>query len=591
MTSFDRAAANMNSVVGFLHEFSQENAAEVSYTYIDENGDETVITHDNITMVEARIFTDKATLERLVQVGKDSNEPTGFIRDVPMTMGVLELSPDGALIQRLTYANNDSNVSYSESDTNFNDGSAAAALTVCLSPYTGMGNSFDVYVEGIKYNVTEAIKTTLATTIGLHYVFFDTEAGENAGDPRIPILTSTLAKDSDFFTRTPITATIYINNNGQAVLFGDERHGIQMDGLTHEYLHMTVGCRYGSGMGLNGVVDGQATFTGVNSGVGFDEDLIMTPSTQATLPTWWYKGTIAGTTYGWQSEAATDTISYNAQYNGITNDEGTLTALAGSEHAITFIALTNDAKAPYVKIVGQVKYADEATAQIAAKDALAGLSLVDMPTAEFLPIASIIFDASGNSVQLSNGVDYYDLRQMSISGAAATASSVAAHIDLTGRDVADAHPASAITGLTEALENAAGIVQIKHARTNTITYNSSITPVDTALSITFTKQRATSAILVQIDASIYGDHYGSLFVHDSTNGTYWAGGTFTHTSGNGSGDQYAYGSVSEVITNLPAGEHTITLQLAGYSPNAARTPSTTVSYNTMTVMEIHEDKL
>ena len=118
------------------------------------------------------------------------------------------------------------------------------------------------------------------------------------------------------------------------------------------------------------------------------------------------------------------------------------------------------------------------------------------------------------------------------------------------------------------------------------TSNSSRTPIHTALSVTINKIEADSHILVEVTGSLYGDNYGSVYIHDDVNGThYGTDNNATHTHGNGSGDPYGYFAESRLIGNIGAGTHTFRLQIAGYNP-MARTPGAGASSNYMVITEI-----
>jgi hypothetical protein len=156
------------------------------------------------------------------------------------------------------------------------------------------------------------------------------------------------------------------------------------------------------------------------------------------------------------------------------------------------------------------------------------------------------------------------------------------------------HPASMLTGSLPAIDGSAltgisgAVIQIKtgvQTYTNRTT-NYSRTPAHTTCAVTIDKQEADSAVLVECTGSIYGSDYGAMFIHDDVNGTHWVSSNATHTHGNGTGDPYGYFAETRLITNIGAGSHTFTLQIAGYSPSHAFTPSAGVSSNYMVVTEI-----
>ena len=68
-----------------------------------------------------------------------------------------------------------------------------------------------------------------------------------------------------------------------------------------------------------------------------------------------------------------------------------------------------------------------------------------MPSPEFLPIGACIINKNGELQLLSDGSTYLDLREIKFSGSGGASGITAYHQDLLGRDVANAHPASAIS--------------------------------------------------------------------------------------------------------------------------------------------------
>lgn len=177
-------------------------------------------------------------------------------------------------------------------------------------------------------------------------------------------------------------------------LFADERHGIRMDGSTHAYLHLTNGCVYRSGADINGLVEGQTTFTGLSSGVFNDEDITLNTEAQTELPF------IYELSDGWHMTMPDNSVALlsegTAQYNDVTSK--TLQDITGSDHGLTHIIATNDPRTPYVKLVGQQSHANKQDAREDAREEVYRTAIENVPTNEFKPCYSLIHDSGGQLV-------------------------------------------------------------------------------------------------------------------------------------------------------------------------------------------------
>lgn len=87
---------------------------------------------------------------------------------------------------------------------------------------------FDIFVKGKPYRFDSAQSIVVPDTEGIFFFFFETDG----------TLTYDTSFDLTLITEKVFTATVYWDvTNQQAILIGDERHGITMDAATHEYLH------------------------------------------------------------------------------------------------------------------------------------------------------------------------------------------------------------------------------------------------------------------------------------------------------------------------------------------------------------------
>lgn len=379
-----------------------------------------------------------------------ANEPTGFERDNQLTNGVIELSPDGVKIITRNWLGERS----TRNDGTFYDGSAAEARQFAIHPVKvadGGDGTYTVWIGGEKHTVPHTQKVTFPNQSGLQYVYHN-DSGT---------LSSALTFSAQYFERTPITAVVYGNAVDQIlVTFGDERHGIQMDGATHRYLHFTQNTRYYSGMELQGVTPLGTTYTLISSGVAYDEDIIMSVPSQVNTPFLYRNG--AHWTVLADSTVIAHVVTGAAQFNCDTNyvAYGTpgvdytpsglyeLRPVTGNDRMIVFFCLTNDSEFPYVKILGQFVYSNSADALAAVYTAIDGLRLDGLPSPEFLPLFAVIVDAIGQVDDIDAHNVYVDLRQSGRGGTRAPSPTSIIHNDTTQRDTAGAHPAAAVTAST-----------------------------------------------------------------------------------------------------------------------------------------------
>lgn len=489
MTALDRLTANGNSIIAFLSDFGQATPSQISYTWINDDDSEEVITHDNIALMEQRITVDQSKLSGLIQASADAIEPSGYIRANPDSMGILEFSPNGSTVQNITFEPGTLVPNYTENELgDFIDGATAVAKTVQLTPIDAM-NPLKLYINSKLYTLTQPLSVTLSNHVGIHYVYAETDTYAPEG----VVLKSSIVLSENYFRGTPVTAVININNAGTPVLFGDERHGIAMDGETHLFLHVTQGCQYVSGMLPTGLVVSGTTFTGINEGKAYDEDLELYPKNQTELSNWWYKGATAG----WRAETPDNKLSIitttNATYNDF--DAGTLVDLVAGEFSYTFLALTNDAKSPYIKIIGQDKYTSLTEAQDGASTASKYLNLEALPTPEFHFIGTVIINHLGE-IQLTAGGDAFeDLRTSSITGTGSSGGSITTHNSTSNRDAASCHPMSAITDL-EASLNGRVIQTIYKFDATTPSQDYETWGTTSSLSMNITPKSSTSKFLV-----------------------------------------------------------------------------------------------
>jgi hypothetical protein len=342
-------------------------------------------------------------------------EPTGFNRGTPSSMGVIEFSLDGTTIHKI-----DENSNYTtRSDSKFATGTAyetaASANTLAIYPAAGQ-TAITIWQSGIKYTFTSLQKSTVSGTIaGAVYFFVNNGA-----------LTYYTSMSGDYIQKQAFVALVYVNENtNSVVIFGDERHGITMDGATHYYLHTTSGTRYKSGLGVAGVTTGSTTFTSLATGEIWDEDIMHTiPSSSNAVM-------LYRSSNRWSKFAAANTFAYlsagTAQYNQMTSPGVyTVSNIPTGKYAVMYIMATNDRISPFVRVMGQFVFDTLTLARESAQTEPRDTSTTGLPVTEFLWVGAVVVDYQGKVQTLDNGANYVDLRYVNISSGTNSSAAVQA---------------------------------------------------------------------------------------------------------------------------------------------------------------------
>jgi hypothetical protein len=335
--------------------------------------------------------------ERFAGQEQDTKEPTGFVNRTSSTL-------------------------------TFSDSAPARTFTI-----TPVG-SFSFYVKGKKFTKTSAESIVISAAAGDHYIYYD-DSG---------VLQESIDPD---FVKTIIleyayVAVVYWNTDTNThTYFGDERHGIVMDGATHGYLHTVFGARFLSGLALNfstipTTVDGtgnsasDAQFPS-DQGKIRDEDILHEIPVQAQIPILYRQGSL------WRKKAADaypliyqGTAGYGAglklPYNQFTGT-WVLTEVQDSKFVLVHYFGTNDIDNPFIGIQGIAEYNSIEDARINANTEISSLS--GLPFTEFVPVGSVIFqtrDVYTNAPKArirstDTGANYVDFRGSQLYTPAGTA--------------------------------------------------------------------------------------------------------------------------------------------------------------------------
>lgn len=291
-------------------------------------------------------------------------------------------------------------------------------------------NGFNIWLHANEITrYSESVQITDES--GIHFIYFDYPDNQ---------LKSTMNVSSDLFLNAALVALVYWRADQQRhIYFADERHGIVMDGATHQHLHLSLGAQYRSGLALNnmlldqnGNLDSHAQFACMDGAIA-DEDLTFTITDNAPqdlaqiakLPVFYRIG--ANNTPNWYSKTANSfaMILPNevSHYSGTARPaynyyNGTVWALAevpNNEFFLVHVLATNDIEHPIVAVCGNT-YHTKADARAAVKIELKDLT--GLPFLEFVKIGSIIMQTAGTytnvpksrAVSTDTGEAYIDYR-------------------------------------------------------------------------------------------------------------------------------------------------------------------------------------
>ena len=326
--------------------------------------------------------------------------------------------------------------------------------TFSIGPDSGE-DSFSFYVKGVKYTKTTTESITFPDTEGIHAFYYDSTGTLN---------TTLTPLDGSIFTENALCAVLRWDSSESAVIyFGEERHGMVMDGKTHQYLHDTEGTRMIGGHALSditadgdGDLDSSATLS-VESGTIADEDLFLSAAATTSSTQTWY--VFSKTDTGdWQRHGPTNfplryTASNTPTYNLFSGATWSQSIIGNQDYVLAHIYRTNSTTTPYIVIQGENGYGSLSAAREGAADEINQLVQSGMPFVEFHPLGTLIYEhrtAYANTPRAriratDDGDDYVDWRFSALTPGAGPND----HGNLSGLTDQD-HPTSALqqTGAT-----------------------------------------------------------------------------------------------------------------------------------------------
>jgi hypothetical protein len=320
-----------------------------------------------------------------------------------------------------------------------------------ISPTFG---TYSVYHLGAEYIITTTKTITIANTSGGRYITYNYSTGnlEDSG-PTISIETGII-----------IVAYIHWDSvNSKALVFGDERHTIMRDTLWHAAQHFTVGAVWRNGGSISYTLeDDTATSIGLSTPIVLqDEDLphnivnSSSPSnfyeqvlnTSAKIPVLY----LLGSNYV-QHEPGSINWLYSsnniAYYNDVTGGVGSLAEVTYNSNSYInyWVFATNDTKYPIKMVLGRTPYTTLSDASLEVLNS----SGLDFP--EMALMYRITLRYKNNYTNNAARVVIVEVTKYGLNSKSATTTLTESHQSLTGRDLADQHPISAITNLQATLD-------------------------------------------------------------------------------------------------------------------------------------------
>ena len=127
---------------------------------------------------------------------------------------------------------------------------------------------FDYLQKGKAHRIDSAKTVIIPDIEGLHFIYFDGET----------LVSTQVFVDAIIESFVFVATVSWDATNNEAIMLGDERHGLDMDGATHKYLHFTQGARFTNGLaaGFDDSGDGSTAAhaqVSVGDGTILDEDL------------------------------------------------------------------------------------------------------------------------------------------------------------------------------------------------------------------------------------------------------------------------------------------------------------------------------
>jgi len=267
------------------------------------------------------------------------------------------------------------------------DGSRTVIITPAVS-------TFSYYSDGIKYTKDSSEDIIFLDDEGTKLIYYDGETLSKYESP-------TLSQIIEVIQSKCIVCWIYWDTTNNVSIYftgNNEFHGINMDGNTHAYLHVTHGAQFISGCALNtldtdqdGDTNSHAQF-GIDTGVLRDEDLTVSltaVSSTVGCPIYYRSGS------DWRRQTNTGYSVLTAGTGRIAYDNaGSLTECPNNDFVLYHVFGFNDSTYQFITIMGQNYYTTLSNARTGAQDEINNIVLAGLPFAEMITVATVIFQTS-----------------------------------------------------------------------------------------------------------------------------------------------------------------------------------------------------
>ncbi len=265
-------------------------------------------------------------------------------------------------------------------------------------------DEFVFYVQGVKYTKVNTESVTFPDVQGLVWFYYD-ETGT---------LRAANSITDGIFTQSALVAIAnWEADTNTITYFGEERHGITMDGRTHEYLHRTEGTRFVEGHALTDINpdasgnDNDSATLSVESGTIADEDLILAAAGTVSSTQQWYVYYRSGPQgifkrYGPTDYPVIPGTSGRLAWNEFSGGSWIQTDVDNNDFVNAHIWRVNSATVPYIAVQGQAEYNTLNLAREGALEEINNLVLTGISVVEFSPLGTIIYQTSNgysNDVQ------------------------------------------------------------------------------------------------------------------------------------------------------------------------------------------------
>jgi len=250
--------------------------------------------------------------------------------------------------------------------------------------------------RGVRWVLRSPSSIIVPDITGIHFFYFDES-----------LLKSATVDFQTVITRhTPIAVVYWDTDTQTSIIFGDERHGREMNCAVHLYNHATIGARWGRGLQPVNVIHGSGdddtdAQIGIEGGTFWDEDIEFTiPPQSIPLQTpFLYR---VGKHGKWKRSNPTGFVALSidpnktAVFNKWDGLTWSLQHVTNNDYFCMHLLCTNDQRHPFMWIVGQRDYLALSQARAGASIEFQNLRVgpLEQLLPEFVFIATFICQTS-----------------------------------------------------------------------------------------------------------------------------------------------------------------------------------------------------